>query len=117
MRKFKELNVWKEGIELVKMVYKATGSFPKEEIYALTSQVKRSSVSLPSNIAEGAGRNTDKEFNNFLGIANGSCCELETQIIIAHELAFISHENFDLISQNLIHIQKMIFNLQKSLLL
>lgn len=75
------------------LVYKLTRNFPKEEIYALTSQLKRTSVSVPSNIAEGFGQQTDKSFNHFLNISRGSLNEIETQLIIAKELEFIIDDN------------------------
>ncbi|MBN1820679.1 MAG: four helix bundle protein [Prolixibacteraceae bacterium] len=78
MKNFKKLKVWEKSIELVKNIYLNTNSFPKEEIYSLTSQIRRSAISIPSNIAEGAGRGTKKEFNNFLNITLGSTYELET---------------------------------------
>jgi four helix bundle protein len=84
---------WQKGIKIVILVYKLTKSFPKEEIYALTSQLKRASVSIASNIAEGFGRQTDKSFNHFLNISRGSLNEIETQLIIAKELEFISDNN------------------------
>jgi four helix bundle protein len=90
---YKELLIWQLGVKMVISVYKLTESFPKEEIYALTNQIKRASVSIPSNIAEGFGRKTDKSFNHFLNISRGSLYELETQLIIAKELNFISDEN------------------------
>ena len=93
VKSYKELLIWQKGIKIVILVYKLTRGFPKEEIYALTSQVKRASVSIPSNIAEGFGRQTDKSFNHFLNIARGSLNEIETQLIIAKELEFISDEN------------------------
>ena len=85
----KELDVWKESMELVKDIYKITSVFPKEELYGLTSQVRRSAVSIPSNIAEGSARSSDKEFVQFLYISLSSLAEVETQIIIARELGFI----------------------------
>ena len=93
VKSYKELLIWQKGIKIVILVYKLTRGFPKEEIYALTSQVKRASVSIPSNIAEGFGRQTDKSFNYFLNITRGSLNEIETQLIIAKELEFISDEN------------------------
>ena len=78
MNNYKELKVWQKSMELVEIVYKLTSTFPKEEKYGLTSQIQRSSISIPSNIAEGAGRNSDKEFRNFLGVANESSNELST---------------------------------------
>jgi four helix bundle protein len=85
----KDLDVWKDGIELVKLIYNLTSSFPKEEMYGLTSQIRRSVVSIPSNIAEGAARKNKKEFVQFLYIALGSIAELETQLIISKELGYI----------------------------
>ncbi|OOV16989.1 four helix bundle protein [Flavobacterium sp. LM4] len=92
VKSYKELLIWRKGIRIVVLVYKLTRDFPKEEIYALTSQLKRASVSIPSNIAEGFGRQTDKSFNHFLNIARGSLNEIETQLIIAKELEFISND-------------------------
>ncbi|WP_375605450.1 four helix bundle protein [Flavobacterium davisii] len=89
---YKELIIWQKGIRLVVLVYKLTEKFPRDEIYALTSQIKRASVSIPSNIAEGFGRRTDKSFGHFLNISRGSLNELETQIFIAKELNFITDE-------------------------
>ena len=88
IKSYKELLIWQKGIKIVVLVYKLTKDFPKEEIYALTSQLKRASVSIPSNIAEGFGRQTDKSFNHFLNISRGSLNEVETQLIIAKELQF-----------------------------
>ena len=85
----KELDVWKASIELVLDVYNLTKSFPKEEIYGLTSQLRRAATSVPSNIAEGAARSSDKEFIQFLYIALGSLAEVETQMIIAEKLRYI----------------------------
>ncbi|MFV8351448.1 MULTISPECIES: four helix bundle protein [Flavobacterium] len=93
VKSYKELLIWQKGIKIVVLVYKLTKDFPKEEIYALTSQLKRASVSIPSNIAEGFGRQTDKSFNHFLNISRGSLNEIETQLIIAKELEFIQNEN------------------------
>ena len=82
IRSYKDLKIWKRSIELVKDVYEMTGLFPKEELYGLTSQIRRSAISIPSNIAEGFTRFYNKEYRQFLYIALGSCAELETQIII-----------------------------------
>lgn len=92
MKDYKELEVWKKGILLVLEIYEAAKAFPKEEIYALTDQIKRAAVSIPSNIAEGASRNTKKEFIQFLYIALASASELETQMIIAEKLGYIKME-------------------------
>lgn len=86
--KHKDLHVWQLGMEIVKDVYRLSGSFPKTEMYGLTSQIRRSAVSVPSNIAEGAARSSQKEFLKFLFIARGSLSELDTQLIIAQELDY-----------------------------
>jgi four helix bundle protein len=88
-RKHHNLKAWQEAMQLVKDVYAVTTSFPKEESYGLTSQIRRAAVSIPSNIAEGAARTGTKEFLRFLSIARGSLSELETQIILAKELNFM----------------------------
>ena len=84
-----ELNVWKESMNLVKKVYMLTSSFPATEQFGLTSQIRRAVVSIPSNIAEGCGRNSDKELIRFCWISMGSLSEVETQLIIARELGFV----------------------------
>ena len=108
MHNFKELNIWKRSVDLAVDVYKLTKHFPKEEKFGLTSQITRSAVSVPSNIAEGSGRNTDKDFNNFLGIALGSSFELETQLIIANKIGLIENSSFESITKETIEVQKMI---------
>lgn len=94
---------------MAKSIYIATSNFPKEEIFGLTSQIIRSAVSIASNIAEGSGRNSDGEFINFLGIANGFSFELETQLMIALDLGYISDSESVALQQDLIEIQKMLF--------
>jgi len=85
----RDLNVWKKSLDLVEELYKCTRDFPKEESYSLTSQIRRSAISIPSNIAEGAARNSKKEFIQFLYIALGSTAELETQLIISGRLGYL----------------------------
>ena len=111
MKDFKNLKVWQKGIKMVAEIYNTTQSFPKDELYGLTSQIRRSAVSIPSNIAEGSGRNSDKEFNRFLNISLGSSFELETQIIIAHELKFLSNNEFSELIAEIQEQQKMITGL------
>ena len=89
-KNFRDLIAWQKAMDLVEEVYKLTRDFPKEEVYALTSQMRRASVSVPSNIAEGEGRRSGNEFGHFLSIAHGSLRELETQILIAHRLAYLT---------------------------
>ena len=115
MNYFKELKVWQKAIELVTNTYLKTQSFSKEEIYGLTSQIRRCAVSIPSNIAEGCGRNTDKDFNNFLGISLGSAFEFETQLIICKNLGFLNQEDFNFLESEIQHIQNMIIKLKSSI--
>lgn len=89
----KQLDVWNAAVDFVVEVYEATKDFPKEELYGLTNQVRRAVVSVPSNIAEGAGRNSSKEFTQFLHIALGSLAEVETQLVIAERLGYLSNGN------------------------
>ena len=93
IKNFQDLRIWQIGIEVVKDIYISTKKFPKEELYGLTSQMRRSAISIPSNIAEGFRRYHNKEYKQFLYIALGSCAELETQIIIANELDYINETN------------------------
>ncbi len=109
----KDLEVWKRSIDLVLEIYNLTKELPKEEKYGLISQIKRSSVSIPSNIAEGAARSSTKEFIRFLDIANGSLSELETQLIIVNKLGFFQTE--ELVENDLKIIRKMLYRLKESL--
>ena len=93
MRDFRQLRVWEESHLLTLKIYKCTQNFPKEELFALTNQMRRSSSSIPSNIAEGCGRETSKDYAHFLQIALGSCFELDYQILLAKDLNYID-ENF-----------------------
>ncbi len=109
MHNFKELKSWQKAIDFCLDIYKLTGSFPTEERFGLISQLRRAGVSVPSNIAEGSGRNSDKEFVHFLSIATGSSYELETQLIIAHRLGYIKEEEIQEATLKLSEIQKMVF--------
>jgi four helix bundle protein len=113
MDNFRNLNVWKRSVELATLVYKRTINFPKFEVYGLTSQIRRSAVSISSIIAEGAGRRSKKQFANFLGISYGSACELETQLLIAKNLEYLKVVDFDLLFNELNEIQKMLYVLEK----
>lgn len=88
VRSFRDLQVWQRSMKLKVLVYRLTQSFPREETYGLTNQLRRSAVSIPSNIAEGQGRLNTREFKQFLGVARGSNCELQTQLEIARRLGF-----------------------------
>ena len=111
MNNHKDLEVWKNAVEFVGVIYKATSTFPKEEKYGLTSQIRRSVVSISSNIAEGAARGGNKEFIRFLFISLGSNAELETQLIIAQELGFIDQESFEELNAKTNSIARMLMGL------
>ncbi|MDD3582250.1 MAG: four helix bundle protein [Desulfobacca sp.] len=114
-RSFRDLDVWRKSIDLVKEIYQITGKFPPSEIYGLTNQIRRAAVSIPSNIAEGQGRNSAKEFRQFLGIALGSIAEIETQLIIAQEIGYLSNEKLDFLIISLDTIRKMLKSLANAL--
>jgi four helix bundle protein len=115
MATHKELQVWKKGIEFVKQIYQMTQLFPKEEFYGLSNQMRRSAVSIPSNIAEGYGRLSNKEIKHFLYIALGSASELETQLIISKELKFTPDEVVESIDSEINEIIKMLASLIKTI--
>lgn len=115
MHKVEDLKIWKKSIELTKLVYRLVVLLPSDEKYGLTSQIKRSVVSIPSNIAEGAGRSSNKEFKYFLSIANGSSFELQTQLILTTELNLIPEDKIDPVISLIIEIQKMNYSFQKRL--
>lgn len=112
MHNLKQLKIWNRSVELATEVYKATDNFPKEERYGLTSQIRRSAVSIPSNVAEGAGRNSKGEFKQFLGIANGSSYELQTQLIIANRLELLNDKTVEPLLKEIDELQKMNYKLQ-----
>jgi four helix bundle protein len=115
MHNFKELKVWNKAVDIAVEVYGITKSFPSEEKFGLTSQINRSAVSVPANIAEGAGRNTNGEFNQFLGIATGSLYELETLLIISEKVGVLPRGKMESLSPHMEEITKMISGLKKSL--
>jgi four helix bundle protein len=111
----KELEVWKESMDLVKKVYQITKTFPKDELYGLTSQIRRCAVSVPSNIAEGSARNSNKEYIRFLNISAGSLAELDTQLIISLELNYISQDKLCSLELKIEKIGRMLQGLIKYL--
>ena len=112
---FKELVVWQRAVELATAIYNLTDSFPKEELFGLTSQMRRASVSVPSNIAEGFKRGSRLEFKQFLSIAKGSLAELETQILIAKNISKTKHLNFNAADGLTEEVSKMLHSLSKFL--
>ena len=112
---YRDLNIWKLGIDLVKDIYKLTEKFPKHEIYGIVSQMRRSAISIPSNVAEGFKKYHNKEYKQFLYVTLGSCAELETQLTISKELEYIRPEKEAALLEKLDHIGRMITNLLKKL--
>ena len=115
MRPHENLEVWQKTIEFVVMIYEQTKQFPSDEKFGLTSQIRRASVSIPSNIAEGAARQSDKEFLHFLAIAQGSCSEVETELLIAEKLGFLSKPDYIGVKESADSIGRMLIGLSKHL--
>jgi four helix bundle protein len=112
---FRELRAWQLGMDLTERIYLLTDSFPKTETYGLTSQIWRSAISVPSNLAEGHGRDSTKEFLHFIAIAFGSICELETQILLSNRLKYIANDDVEKTLAALTETSKTIRGLQKAL--
>jgi len=108
MKDFRNLEVWGRAHKLALEVYKMTRQFPKEELYGLTNQIRRSSSSVPTNIAEGCGRGSDAEFHRFLIIAMGSASELEYQAILARDLGYLKIQQYNELEQEIIVVRKML---------
>lgn len=115
MNRYKNLEIWQRSLALATEVYKVTSSYPKEEKFALVSQIRRSVISVSSNIAEGAGRNTNAQYLFFINTAYGSLCELESQIILSQNLNYIKDEGADTILDEIEQLQKMIYTFSKRL--
>lgn len=113
VKTFRDLAIWQKGLFLVKNIYQKTASFPKDEIYGLAAQMRRASVSIPSNIAEGYRRRHSKEFQQFLSISLGSLGELETQIVIASELNYFANETGSFLLEEIDHLTRMVISLSK----
>ncbi|MBP9883831.1 MAG: four helix bundle protein [Chitinophagales bacterium] len=114
--KYQDLIVWQKAMDFAEQIYGLTKKFPAEEKYGLSSQLNRSAVSIASNIAEGAGRDSRKEFSQFLSVAFGSCFESETQILLASRFGFVKEEELQPLIEQASEIQRMITGLKKSLL-
>ena len=110
---FRELIAWQKSMALAKYIYTVSSHFPQSEQYALTSQVQRAATSIPSNIAEGAGRTTQKELVHFLSFALGSSYELETEISLAKEFVYIDNETYTDLNNEIVEVQKLIYSLMK----
>ena len=114
-RNHKDLKVWQQAMEVAKITYKLTKQFPKEELFGLTSQMQRAAVSIPSNIAEGNGRDSNQEFERFLKISTGSACELQTQAELALSFGYISENDLTSLNSLIESTLKMIYALRKTL--
>ncbi|MCU0645970.1 MAG: four helix bundle protein [bacterium] len=108
MKDFRKLNVWEKGHLLALEVYNATRSFPKDELYGLTSQMRRASVSIPSNIAEGCGRGSDAELSRFCQISMGSASELEYQILLSRDLGYLEDPLYEKLTNMVIEVKRML---------
>ena len=116
IRSFRDLRVWQGGIEIVQAIYAITESFPRHELYGLSSQIQRATVSIPSNIAEGHARESTKEYLQHISIAQASVAEVETQLEIAKRLGYISSDHCDVLSDQLSQLGKQLYALRNALL-
>lgn len=116
MKPHRNLKAWSDSISLIKEIYLITKSFPKEELFGITSQMRRAALSIPLNIAEGAARTSKKEFVRFLDIAIGSIAELDTLFIVSFDLELLSDEEFHLFNEKLDLIGKLVYGLKRNLL-
>ena len=115
MKDFKKLKVWEKAHKLVLHIYKITQDFPKDERYGLTSQMRRASVSIPANIAEGCGKRSDADFARFVQIAFGSASELEYHLLLSCDLGYIQTANYEILSSQVAEIKRMLSGLLKTL--
>ena len=116
MQNYKKIDVWKKSYFLSLRIYEATKSFPDEEKFGLTSQLRRAAVSVPINIAEGAGRATDKDFANFIQIAIGSANEVECELMLAKDLGYVENNRYKTLSDQLREVRLMLISFRKTLL-
>ena len=115
MQDFTQLKVWQKAHTFTVNLYKITNSFPTEEKYGLTNQLRRAAISIESNIAEGCGRNGDKEFSRFIDIAQGSSYEVRCQVFVARDLQYISIEKFEILDEKITEISRMLNSLNQKL--
>jgi four helix bundle protein len=115
MKNFRDLKVWQKAHELAIQIYRATSKFPKEELYAITSQMRRAAASVPANIAEGCGRGSDADFGRFLQMAMGSASELEYHLLLAHDLKYIGQISYKELDKSVSEVKKMLASLLKKL--
>ena len=116
MRDFSKLTIWQRSHQLTLRIYELTRSFPKNELYGITSQIRRASLSIPTNIAEGCGRSSEKELARFLTIAAGSLSEVQYLLILSSDLKFISKDDFDTLNKVVVEIRKMLYSYHRKLI-
>jgi four helix bundle protein len=114
MRDFRKIQVWQKSHELTLRLFKITSAFPKEELYGLTSQIRRASISIPANIAEGCGRDTQTELARFVHIASGSASEVEYHLLLAHDLGFIANGEYQELEKAISEIKRMLHGFEKT---
>ena len=115
MKDFRELKVWEKAHGLCLDIYRATASFPRDEMYGLTAQIRRAAMSVPTNIAEGRGRGSDADFAHFLQIAMGSACETEYQLMLSQGLGYLSEDDYTALEKSVQEVKRMISSLLKTL--
>ncbi|MDY7010935.1 MAG: four helix bundle protein [Planctomycetota bacterium] len=113
MKDFRNLTVWQKGHQLTLAIYKASRAFPKEELYGLTSQIRRSGASIPANIAEGCGRNGDRELARFLQLAMGSASEVEYHLLLARDLGIVPERDYEQLNSEVVEVKRMLTALIK----
>jgi four helix bundle protein len=113
---FRNLLVWKKGMAMAKMIYALTQKFPESERFGLVSQMRRAAISVPSNIAEGSQRTTDKDYANFILVARGSLAELETQLLLAGEVGYVSEKEVSQAMESMIELEKMLYSFRSKLI-
>lgn len=115
MRDFRKLSVWHKAHQTVLAIYASTQHFPNDERYGLTSQIRRAAVSIPANIAEGCGKNTDAELARYMQISMGSASELEYHLLLAHDLQYLAVEQYDALNERVIEVKRMLASFIKTL--
>ena len=115
MRDFRKVQVWQKAHNMTLKIYKITSTFPKDERFGLVSQIRRATASIPTNIAEGAGRETQKDFARFIHIATGSTSEVEYLLLLSHKLGYISEEEYPLLDKSIVEVKRMLYAFGKAL--
>jgi len=111
LKDFRKLNVWEKAHLLVLSIYKETKKFPKDELYGITSQIRRSAVSIPTNIAEGCGRGSDADFARFLQISMGSACEVEYLLLLTYKFQYLDNKSYTLLMDEIVNVKRMLTSL------